>query len=189
MNEFKLGNRNCRVVQPKKTAPGRPWIWRARFWGHEPQTDLALLEKGWHLTYSDAKPVRLSSGRCPLGRLLREDDERAWLGKESRPRRDEQRWVDHLQLGQEEPGQNSMHLCRRPGSSLRELARRKRQRKRLRRNLEKCLQAYGLTENEAKTFRGLPLRPRRLGQPESALAPCRRPGRCRRAGRGKHRFV
>ena len=53
MNEFKLGNRNCRVVQPKKTAPGRPWIWRARFWGHEPQTDLALLEKGWHLTYSD----------------------------------------------------------------------------------------------------------------------------------------
>ncbi|MEE3366065.1 MAG: hypothetical protein VX304_10485, partial [Planctomycetota bacterium] len=27
----------CRVVTPKKVAKGRPWIWRARFWAHEPQ--------------------------------------------------------------------------------------------------------------------------------------------------------
>ena len=37
------------------------------------------------------------------------------------------------------------------------------------RDPEKMLQAYGLTENEAETFRGLPLRSRRLGQEESAL--------------------
>ncbi|MFT4565495.1 MAG: pimeloyl-ACP methyl ester carboxylesterase [Cyclobacteriaceae bacterium] len=29
------------------------WIWRARFWAHEPQTDLALLEKGFHVAYAD----------------------------------------------------------------------------------------------------------------------------------------
>lgn len=34
-------------------AAGRPWIWRARFWAHEPQVDLALLEAGFHLVYCD----------------------------------------------------------------------------------------------------------------------------------------
>jgi len=40
-----------KVVSPKKTNKNRNWIWRARFWGHEPQTDIALLEKGFHLVY------------------------------------------------------------------------------------------------------------------------------------------
>ena len=39
------------VVVPKKEAQGRPWVWRARFWGHQPQFDLAMLEKGYHLVY------------------------------------------------------------------------------------------------------------------------------------------
>lgn len=39
------------VVVPKKAAEGKPWVWRARFWGHEPQFDVALLEKGYHLVY------------------------------------------------------------------------------------------------------------------------------------------
>ena len=52
-HEFKIANALCRVVIPKKTALGKPWIIRARFWGHQPQTDLALLEKGWHLAYCD----------------------------------------------------------------------------------------------------------------------------------------
>ena len=28
-------------------------MWRARFWGHEPQTDIDLLEKGFHIVYCD----------------------------------------------------------------------------------------------------------------------------------------
>ncbi len=51
--DFDLFGRACRVVVPKKVAPGRPWIWRARFFGHEPQVDLALLKRGWHLVYID----------------------------------------------------------------------------------------------------------------------------------------
>jgi lysophospholipase L1-like esterase/pimeloyl-ACP methyl ester carboxylesterase len=43
----------AKIVQPKHTLEGRPWIWRARFWGHEPQTDIALLERGFHLVYCD----------------------------------------------------------------------------------------------------------------------------------------
>ncbi len=51
--DFKYDGRDCIVVAPKETAPGVPWIWRARFFGHEPQTDLALLSKGFHLVHMD----------------------------------------------------------------------------------------------------------------------------------------
>jgi len=51
--DFKLDGLNCKIVVPKKAAPGNPWIWRARFWGHEPQTDIALLKKGFHVAYCD----------------------------------------------------------------------------------------------------------------------------------------
>lgn len=51
--DFTFQNRACKIVKPKKAAKGLPWIWRARFWGHEPQTDIALLERGFHLVYCD----------------------------------------------------------------------------------------------------------------------------------------
>lgn len=50
-HDFQVGDAACKVVVPKKIAEGRPWIWRARFFGHQPQTDLALLERGFHLVY------------------------------------------------------------------------------------------------------------------------------------------
>ena len=51
--DFDLNGRMCRVVCPKEIAPGKPWLWRARFWGHEPQTDIALLGLGFHVAYTD----------------------------------------------------------------------------------------------------------------------------------------
>lgn len=51
--DFVFLNRKCKVVKPKWTAADRPWIWRARFWGHEPQADVALLEHGFHVVYCD----------------------------------------------------------------------------------------------------------------------------------------
>lgn len=51
--DFKCDGRACIVVTPKQAAKGRPWIWRARFWGHEPQTDTALLAAGFHVVYMD----------------------------------------------------------------------------------------------------------------------------------------
>ncbi|MFO1053006.1 MAG: prolyl oligopeptidase family serine peptidase [Planctomycetota bacterium] len=46
-------DRALTVIQPDFPAPGRPWIWRARFFGHEPQTDLELLRRGFGLCYCD----------------------------------------------------------------------------------------------------------------------------------------
>jgi len=51
--DFSHDGRRCIVVAPKQAAAGTPWIWRARFWGHEPQTDLALLARGYHVAYMD----------------------------------------------------------------------------------------------------------------------------------------
>jgi pimeloyl-ACP methyl ester carboxylesterase len=52
-SQFRFEGREARIVRPKRTANGRPWIWRARFWGHEPQTEIALLERGFHVAYCD----------------------------------------------------------------------------------------------------------------------------------------
>lgn len=51
--DFKLDKISCRVVVPGRAADGKPWIWRARFWGHEPQCDVALLKAGFHVAYCD----------------------------------------------------------------------------------------------------------------------------------------
>jgi pimeloyl-ACP methyl ester carboxylesterase len=51
--DFTYDGRPCIVVTPKVVAAGKPWIWRARFFGHEPQTDVALLERGYHVVYCD----------------------------------------------------------------------------------------------------------------------------------------
>lgn len=48
-----LNGREIKLVFPEQANENRDWIWRARFWGHEPQTDLALLEQGFHLAYID----------------------------------------------------------------------------------------------------------------------------------------
>lgn len=51
--EYNDGGVVCYIVKPNHVAEGNPWIWRARFWGHEPQVDIDLLEHGFHLTYCD----------------------------------------------------------------------------------------------------------------------------------------
>lgn len=51
--DFEVDSRACILVKPKKAAENRPWIWRARFFGHEPQADIALLQHGFHIAYCD----------------------------------------------------------------------------------------------------------------------------------------
>lgn len=51
--DFSFEGRVAKIVKPRVIAKGHPWIWRARFWGHEPQTDIALLDRGFHVVYCD----------------------------------------------------------------------------------------------------------------------------------------
>lgn len=49
--DFAINGRACLLVAPKEPTAGKPWIWRTEFFGHEPQADVALLGKGWHVAY------------------------------------------------------------------------------------------------------------------------------------------
>jgi len=51
--DFVFNSRACKLVKPNKAAPGNPWLWRARFWDHQPQVDVAMLENGFHVAYCD----------------------------------------------------------------------------------------------------------------------------------------
>jgi pimeloyl-ACP methyl ester carboxylesterase len=53
--DFEVAGRPCLLVAPKVAAAGRPWIWRTEFFGHEPQGDIALLKRGWHVAYLNAQ--------------------------------------------------------------------------------------------------------------------------------------
>ncbi len=48
------GQRRCIVVVPKEAAPGNPWSWRGCYWDHQPQTEIELLKRGFHVAYISA---------------------------------------------------------------------------------------------------------------------------------------
>jgi len=52
---FSVVGRTCLLVVPKEAATGKPWIWRTEFFGHQPQADLALLAKGFHVAFMDVQ--------------------------------------------------------------------------------------------------------------------------------------
>lgn len=51
--DFQIDHRNARIVVPDKAAPGKPWVWRARFPDWHYQMDSILICKGFHVVYID----------------------------------------------------------------------------------------------------------------------------------------
>ncbi|MEC9036458.1 MAG: alpha/beta hydrolase, partial [Verrucomicrobiota bacterium] len=52
-HDFNSDGLKCILVIPDSPAKGLPWVWRARFFGHQPQADIELLKKGFHIAYCD----------------------------------------------------------------------------------------------------------------------------------------
>ena len=46
-----VAGRRCIVVVPKEPAAGNPWSWRGCYWDHEPQTEVELLNRGFHIAF------------------------------------------------------------------------------------------------------------------------------------------
>jgi pimeloyl-ACP methyl ester carboxylesterase len=65
--EFKFNGVDAKIVFPKKPNPAKNWIWRTQFWAHEPQTDIALLNQGFHVVYVDV--VDLYGNKVAVNRL------------------------------------------------------------------------------------------------------------------------
>lgn len=57
------GQRRCIVVCPKHPAPGNPWSWQACYWDHQPQTEVELLHRGFHIVYISAD-AQLAPDKC-----------------------------------------------------------------------------------------------------------------------------
>ena len=50
--DFTLNGESCILVKPNgRPAEGKPWFWRARFFGAFPEADLELLHHGWHVAH------------------------------------------------------------------------------------------------------------------------------------------
>lgn len=49
--DFAFEGHDCILVKPRIPASGRPWIWRAEFFGAFSQADAAMAAKGYHLAY------------------------------------------------------------------------------------------------------------------------------------------
>src|SRR4028119_1469660 len=76
-DEWILNDRACFLVRPNIPAQSQPWIWRTEFFGHEPQADIALLERGFHLAYINVQdmygaPVAMRHMRAFYQQLTRE---------------------------------------------------------------------------------------------------------------------
>ena len=58
MLEFAVDGRPALLVMPKQgMRPRNPWIWRTEFFGHEPQADIALLNRGFAVAYIDMQDM------------------------------------------------------------------------------------------------------------------------------------
>jgi hypothetical protein len=44
----------CVVIIPKQAALGNPWSWRGCYWDHQPQVEVELLKRGFHVAYISA---------------------------------------------------------------------------------------------------------------------------------------
>ena len=45
------GKLRCVVVAPKEPAAGNPWSWRGYYFDHEPQAEIELLKRGFHIGF------------------------------------------------------------------------------------------------------------------------------------------
>jgi hypothetical protein len=50
------GQRRCIVVVPKQAALGHPWSWQGCYWDHEPQAEVELLRRGFHIAFITPDP-------------------------------------------------------------------------------------------------------------------------------------
>lgn len=151
--DFELEGISCIVVKPKQINPGNPWIWRARFFDAFPNLDIAMLEEGWLLAYVNVADLYgseeamrrfdlfydfltteygfaaqvvlegFSRGGLPVFNWACRNLEKVSCVYADNPVCDFKSWPGGLGSG--------------PGSAM---------------DWEKCLKAYGLTEEQAKVY-------------------------------------
>ena len=153
-----IDGRACLVVVPKQAAPGRPWIWRARFFGHEPQTDLALLARGFHLAYMDV--VELFGNRQSVAHwnaFYQYLTQKHGLAKRAALEGMSRGGLYVYNWAIANPEKVACIYADNPVCDFKSWPGGKGKGKGSPADWQRCLKAYGLTEAEAMTFRGNPI--------------------------------
>ncbi len=152
--DFTVSDRPCLVVFPNQTAPGKPWIWRTEFFGHEPQADLALLARGWHVAYMDAKNLYGSPKAMKLfGDFYAHVVIRFGLAQRVVLEGFSRGGLYAFNFAAAHPARVAALYLDAPVLDIRSWPGRKRDSK----EWTECLEAYGLTEESLVQFRGNPL--------------------------------
>ena len=158
LEEFTFDGVAARIVFPKTAHADRPWIWRARFWGHEPQTDLALLNYGFHLVWIDVADLYGSPKAVErwnkFYNFLRSEHQlhpKAVLEGMSRGGLIIYNWAA------ENPDKVACIYADAPVCDIRSWPGGKGKSPGSAPDWEKCLQAYQLTETSAPNFKGDPI--------------------------------
>lgn len=151
--DFQCGEASAILVAPAEAAPGKPWIWRARFWGHEPQTDIALLEHGFHVAYCDVanlfgSPIAVERWNAFYAEMTTKYGLAPKVALEGMSRGG----LIIYNWAKANPSKVACIYADAPVCDIRSWPRNQSSRK----NWEACLTAYGLTEVEAETFAGNP---------------------------------
>ena len=152
--DFVLAERPCLVVFPNQAAPGKPWIWRTEFFGHEPQADLALLARGWHVAYMDAKDMYGGPKAMKLfGEFYAHVVIRFGLAQRVVLEGFSRGGLYAFNFALAHPTRVAALYLDAPVLDIRSWPGRNRQSK----EWAECLEAYGLTEQSLAAFRGNPL--------------------------------
>ena len=152
--DFEVAGRACLLVAPKVAAAGRPWIWRTEFFGHEPQGDIALLERGWHVAYLNAQNMY----GAPKAIVLMEAFYREVVKTHGLARRVALEGFSRgglyaFNFAVAHPSWVAALYLDAPVLDIRSWPGKKRESKEWR----ECLAVYGLTEETVATFKGGPL--------------------------------
>ena len=165
--EFKLDGHRCIIVKPASAARGKPWVWRARFFGHQPQADIALLKKGFHIAYIEVgglfgNPAAVERWNLFYGYLTREHGLSSKVALEGMSRGG---LIIYNWAGAN-PEKVSCIYGDAPVCDFRswpgDLYRRKENKGKPLRRAQRgawgaCLKAYGLSEEQAETYKGNPV--------------------------------
>ena len=152
--DFEVTGRPCLLVFPHQAAPGKPWIWRTEFFGHEPQADLALLARGWHVAYMDAKNLYGSPKAMKLfGDFYAHVVVRFGLAQRVVLEGFSRGGLYAFNFAAAHPARVAALYLDAPVLDIRSWPGRKRDSK----EWAECLEAYGLTEESLVQFRGNPL--------------------------------
>lgn len=147
-----------KVVVPHKVAAGNPWVWRARFFGYEPQFDIAMLKRGYYVVYCDVaglfgspKAVAKWNEFYKYLRSKYNFSKKVILAGVSRGGLIVYNWAI------QNPNKVKAIYCDLPVMDFRSWPGGQGKSKQVKEEWKRCLKSYGLTDSEAREYNNQPI--------------------------------